>query len=378
MRKWRWASRKSGAGFFRFCTAWILPCFAGARKAGRSSLRTFPASSRWRWPCLLCACWLLGASAAAEETVLTLTVGGDCVLGTREEWQQEEHTFLTVVAEKGMDWPLRNLREIFLADDMTLLNLECVLQGDSQGHDAGKQYTFRGDPAYARMLPRAGVEQVNVANNHFIDFREPGQASTLAALEAAGVAYSGFGHLYVWEAEGIRIGFGGCRETVWKETPRAVRKDILALREADCDLIIYSCHWGREYSPTHNRTQERMADYAIQCGANILIGAHPHVVQGVEKRNGALVLWSLGNLVFGGTHDMTTFDAMLAQLELHFRDGEYTGVQLRLLPVLTSGAIPVNDFSPVLAQGEDKKRILEKVAADSPGGVADVMWFVGK
>ena len=143
-------------------------------------------------------------------------------------------------------------------------------------------------------------------------------------------------------------------------------------------MIIYSCHWGKEYSPTHNRTQERMADYAIDCGADILIGAHPHVVQGIEKRDGALVLWSLGNLVFGGTHEMTTFDAMLAQLQLHFRDGEFTGTQLRLLPVLTSGAIPANDFSPVLAQGEDRERILAQVAADSPQGLADVMWFAGR
>lgn len=192
------------------------------------------------------------------------------------------------------------------------------------------------------------------------------------------MAYSGFGHLYVWEAEGVRIGFWGCREAVWKESPQTVRKDIRALQEAECDVIIYSCHWGKEYSPTHNRTQERMADYAIDCGADILIGAHPHVVQGIEKRNGALVLWSLGNLVFGGTHEMTTFDAMLAQLELHFRDGEFTGTQLRLLPVLTSGAIPANDFSPVLAQGEDRERILAQVAADSPQGLADVMWFAGR
>lgn len=331
-----------------------------------------------RWLCLVWALCLLLSGAQAEETVLTLTVGGDCVLGTREEWQQEAYSFLTVVAERGPDWPWRGLREIFLADDMTLLNLECVLQEGNQGHDSGKQHTFRGAPAYAEMLLPAGVEQVNVANNHFIDYRKAGQASTLAALEAAGVAYSGFGHAYIWEAEGLRIGFGGCRETVWKENPRQVRQDIRALQQEDCDLIIYSCHWGKEYSPTHNRTQERMADYAIACGADILIGTHPHVVQGVEKRGGALVLWSLGNLVFGGTHEMTTFDAMLAQLELHFRNGAYTGAQLRLLPVLTSGAIPANDFSPVLAQGADRQRILALVAADSPGGVADVMWFAGK
>ena len=326
---------------------------------------------------LLCVllCLLFAFPALGEETCLTLTVGGDCVLATREEWQDDADTFLTAVEANGMGWPFQHLAPIFQADDMTLLNLECVLQEGNKGHDYTRQHNFRGKPAYAQMLVDAGVEQVNVANNHFVDYRTSGKRSTLAALDAAGVGYSGYGHLYIWEKDGVKIGFGGCRETVWKKSRTTIRKDIRALKKAGCDLIVYSCHWGREYSPTHNRAQERMADYAIKCGANILIGSHPHVVQGVEVRSGALVLWSLGNLVFGGTHDLTVFDGLLAQLELHFEGKKYLGAQVTLLPVLTSGSAPENDFAPVLAEGADKERILALIEADSPEAVQESMWI---
>ena len=325
-----------------------------------------------------CTLFLALTACAAQADEVVITLGGDCVLGTREEWKDDAETFDTLIAEKGFDWCFSKICEPFLNDDISLVNLETVLQSHSEGHARGKEFTFRGDPSYTGILKAAGIEQVNIANNHYIDFGGSGRESTRAALEAAGIGFSGYTYRSVVEVNGYRIGFAGCRETVYLDRKAPVYNDLEALREAGCDAIIYSFHWGKEYSPTHNRTQERMADYAIDCGADILIGAHPHVVQGIEKRNGALVLWSLGNLVFGGTHEMTTFDAMLAQLELHFRDGEFTGTQLRLLPVLTSGAIPANDFSPVLAQGEDRERILAQVAADSPQGLADVMWFAGR
>ena len=316
--------------------------------------------------------------ARAEE--ITLTLGGDCVLGTREEWKQDADTFDTCIARNGLAYPFAQLLPVFEKDDMTLINLECVLQADNAGHDSRKQHTFRGDPDYAAMLPLASVEQVNIANNHTIDYRTAGMKSTKAALTAAGVPYSGNKELYVWEIDGHKIGFGGCRETTFLASKPTVYRDIQKLKKLGCDVIIYSCHWGKEYSPTHNKTQERMAQYAVNSGADIVVGTHPHVVQGVETRkskdgtHSALVLYSLGNLVFGGTHDMQTFDAMLARLTLRFADdGTYLGVGLELLPVLTSGDAPRNNFQPVLAQGDDAARILGLVQDDS-AVTADGLW----
>ena len=105
------------------------------------------------------------------------------------------------------------------------------------------------------------------------------------------------------------------------------------------------------------------------------MGTHPHCVQGVEHRRGSLILWSLGNLVFGGTHEMTTFDAVVAQVSLCFEDGAYQGAKLRLLPVLTSSARPENNFQPEWAEGEDYERIMGLIQDDSEMEIEAEMWF---
>ncbi|MEG0494521.1 MAG: CapA family protein [Clostridia bacterium] len=326
--------------------------------------------------------WLgLAMCAYAQADEITITLGGDCVLGTREEWKEETDTFDSCIASKGFAYPFSKLAEVFQKDDMSLINLECVLQETNRGHDHQKQHTFRGQPSYAQMLLHAGIEQVNLANNHTVDYTRSGMKATLEALEAAGVAYSGNKHLYVFEKNGHRIGFGGCRETTFLRSKPTVYRDIQKLKKMSCDVIIYSCHWGKEYSPTHNGTQERMAQYAINSGADLVVGTHPHVVQGIETRKNsdgtrnAVVLYSLGNLVFGGTHEMKTFDAMLAQATLRFdNDGTYLGVKISLLPVLTSASVPANDFCPILATGEDAQRILKLVQADSEMNLEEEIW----
>ena len=154
-----------------------------------------------------------------------------------------------------------------------------------------------------------------------------------------------------------------------------MREDLQALREEGCEVIVYSCHWGKEYAARHNERQEKMAREAIDGGADLVIGTHPHVVQGVDAQDGAVIVYSLGNLVFGGTHKMKTFDGLLVQAALRFDEQGYAGVSLRLLPVLTSGSAPENDFRPVFAQGEDAARILGAVQKDSPFAVSSEMWF---
>ncbi len=326
--------------------------------------------------CLLgCAFCLCGAA----DTRIVLTLGGDCVLGTREEWKQHPDTYDTMIGKEGFGWSFANIAAVFQQDDISLVNLEGVLQDNGRGEDREKQYRFRGPVAYTRILTEAGIEQVNIANNHFIDYGAYGRQSTRTALRDAGIAYSGYGDIHVFEKNGVKIGFGGCRETVYRQQKSAISRDIQALQEMGCAAIVYSVHWGREYSPGHNLLQQTMAQYAIDCGANLVVGTHPHCVQGIQHQDGAVILYSLGNLVFGGTHEMTTFDALVVQAILRFGDtGRYHGVELKLLPVLTSSAIPQNNFQPQWAEGQDKERILQLVQNDSSFPIEENMWFVGQ
>ena len=262
-----------------------------------------------------------------------------------------------------------------MEDDITLINLEGVLQESNEGHRANKQYTFRGDPSYAVLLKQASVEQVNIANNHYIDYGRPGKENTRAALTEAGVCFSGYTYRSIVEVYGYKIGFAGCRETVFLENRDPVYRDLQYLKKQGCDVIIYSCHWGKEYSPRHNSSQTRMADYALKYGADIVVGTHPHCVQGIEYRRGGVVLYSLGNLVFGGTHDMTTYDAVVMQANLRFEEGKYKGVTLKTIPILTSSSIPENNFQPVIATGKDYRRIMQLIQNDSEMEIKKEMWF---
>ena len=311
------------------------------------------------------------------ETELVLTVGGDVVLGTREAWWKREDAFPAYLYRYGDAYPFRNLQTIFSQDDMTFVNLECVLKADAAGENKEKEYRFRGLPEWTDVLTEAGIEQVSVANNHYIDYGSAGREATRAALEAGNVVYSGFEYLHIWEQDGRKIGFAGCRETVYKQDPDVLGRDIRRLKDAGCDVILYTCHWGKEYATGHNALQTQIAAAAAAAGADIVVGGHPHVVQGIGTVGNVPVIYSLGNLIFGGTIEMSTFDGMLARIRLRFDENGYVGCGIELIPVLTSSGAKegINDYCPVIAEGEDRVRILEKVQADTPFSLMEQMFF---
>ncbi|MBE5802888.1 MAG: hypothetical protein E7316_00065 [Clostridiales bacterium] len=309
------------------------------------------------------------------ETEIVITLGGDAVLGTRESWWKEEESFPAYLGLEGMRYPFSGLVDVFAGDDMTLVNLECVLKDDPSGEDKTKPYRFRGLTSYTEILTLSSIEQVNIANNHYVDYGAAGKIATREALQSSGMAFSGYGYTFVWESKGHVIGFAGCRETTYKQDKQTIARDIAALKDAGCEAVIYSCHWGTEYSALHNELQEEMARAAIEAGADVVVGTHPHVVQGIDVSEGAVVFYSLGNLMFGGTHEMTTFDGTLARLSLRFDADGYLGTGVELIPVLTSSSAPHNDFRPMMAEDEDKLRIMTKIQIDSGVQLLDSMWF---
>ncbi len=321
---------------------------------------------------------LLSESEKAKMTGVLLSLAGDCVLGGEEKSRKSERSFDSVVAEKGMTWPFSGLEPIFSKDDFTLVNLEGVLQDHTKGKAKNRLYNFRGMKAYTEILKLGSVEQVNLANNHFSDYGKSGSSSTRSALNAAKIAYSGYQDLYVLEKSGIKIGFGGIRETVYRQNKKIMMEDIAALKSMGCDAVVYTCHFGQEYSRNHSRVQEEMAHQAIEAGANLVVGHHPHVVQGIETYRGGVILYSLGNFIFGGNLDLTEFDGCVVQAELLWKDRVYQGVNIHLLPVLTTGSAPENDFRPIPAPGDDKARIFQKMQDDTSFILMEDMFFPAK
>ena len=166
------------------------------------------------------------------------------------------------------------------------------------------------------------------------------------------------------------------RETIWKQDRTIPTKEIKALREAGCNYIIYACHFGKEYSETHNKLQTQIAHAIIDAGADMVVGTHPHVVQGIEIYNGKPIFYSLGNFVFGGNLTPTDYDGLAVQLQMHFNLRQCIGVTAKLIPLMTSGIQNgETDFCPVIAKDDDKARILDRIQYDSEIEIAEVMHF---
>ncbi|NLD53013.1 MAG: L,D-transpeptidase family protein [Clostridiales bacterium] len=301
------------------------------------------------------------------EAGITLTFLGDCVLGSEEQSRSLPNSFDSVVAEKGMDWPFSGLAELLRADDLTSVNFEGVLKEDAAKRQPTKIHNFRGPMHFAQVLVEGSVELAGLANNHVYDYAQEGRNSTRQALRDHGIAYYGYGDDYLYEKDGIRIGFAGLRETTFHQDRSRIASEIRALKKQGCHYIVYACHFGTEYEANHNDIQTAMARAAIDAGADLVVGTHPHVVQGVERYKQGFIAYSIGNGVFGGNLDMTVFDALALRVELQFSHQQLTQTAVTLVPILTSGDAPRNDFRPVIAKGADKDRILATVQADSPG-----------
>ena len=310
------------------------------------------------------------------ETTVVISLAGDALLGSQDGMRSRPDSFDSVVARQGYAYPLRNFAPMFSQDDITFINLECVLKDDSKDKTEDRLYNFRGPTAFTAILTAASVEHVNIANNHYIDYGFSGRRTTRAALTAAGITYSGYTWTQIYEKDGVKIGFGGIRETQWKQDREKPAREIQALRAEGCDYIVYACHFGTEYEPKHNALQTEMARAILEAGADCVVGTHPHVVQGIENYGGKPIFYSLGNFVFGGNLNPEDYDGLAAQLILHFTQGRCDGVSARLIPLLTSGVQDgTTDFCPVPAQDADRERILRRIQEDSEIAIEEHIVF---
>jgi len=288
----------------------------------------------------------------------TITVTGDTTLGSTDDLRKRDDCFENVYAEKGAGWFFSGTRDLFDSDDMTLINFEGTITESNAKKD--KKFNFKAPEEYVDILTLGSVEAANIANNHIVDYGELGQADTIAALEAVDIVVSGNGTLGIFEKNGVKVGMTGyCFP--YKNESKDISKDVKALREAGCQIVIASFHWGSEYREDFTREQRSIGRQAIKAGADIVVGHHPHIVQGIEAYDDTYILYSLGNFIFGGNVDPDDRDAYAARLtftvyEYHCDAPEVTIVPLRLTE-LSDGT----DYRPVIAEGEEAERIVSRI-----------------
>lgn len=310
---------------------------------------------------------------AAEPTpaVLTVTISaaGDCSLGNHQD-QEYAYSFRQAydqIEDEG--YFFENVRDIFASDDMTIVNFEGVLTFRKE-RDESRTYNIKGDPSYARLLTAGSVETVSFANNHRLDYGTQGSDDTVAALEAEAIVYAYDRNVGIYETEkGIRIGIVSVNEVAWGlGSEQLLSEGIGKLEEQGVDLILACCHWGieRDNYPTEN--QRYLGRKCIDLGADLVIGHHPHVLQGVEEYNGKFILYSLANFCFGANRNPTDRDTMIFQQTFTFVDGaKQEDRQVQIIPCLVSSIRERNNFQPTPVQGEEAARIIGRINTYSEG-----------
>ena len=288
-----------------------------------------------------------------------LSFAGDCTLAADPGNYSSPHGFIETV---GTDYgyPFRNVLDYFKNDDFTIINLESVL-ADS-GYPADKLFTFKGPVAYTQIMTSSSVEAVTLANNHTEDYGKAGYESTTQALAGAGIHFVEENKTtLVTTDSGLVIGLYADAFTF---SASDIQTNVKQLRDAGAEIVICAFHWGTEGSYRPTADQKKFAQAAIDAGADIVYGHHPHVLQPIEEYNGGYIFYSLGNFSFGGNHFPKDLDTALIQLEvIREEDGSVSLGQLKRIPMSISSMEVQNNFQPTPYQEGSKEydRVLSKL-----------------
>ena len=313
------------------------------------------------------------------QVSITVTAVGDCTFGGMAGTKGASR-FNDYVVKYGYDYFFENVRDLFEADDLTVVNLEGPLTTRTPGRK-GELFLFRADPECVKILSGSSVELCNLANNHSQDCGRDGLKETAQVLDESGIGYCGYNVAYQETIKGVRVialGF-----TRWERDTKDMVKAVKAAREA-CDLLIVNMHWGEEHQYGFNGAQSRMAHAIIDAGADLIIGTHPHVIQGIEKYKGKYIVYSLGNFSFAGNADPDDKRCLIFQQKFSFVPGmnmEHAGCAdagINLIPASVTSTAGRNDFKPMILPAEQGKEVLKLLAKRSLNfDVKSTLWMRG-
>ncbi|MDO4549570.1 MAG: CapA family protein [Clostridia bacterium] len=307
---------------------------------------------------LLALAAILSASVAssvmAEKRSVEITAGGDVMLGGSKA-KGSYARFEQFVNTYGDGYVLKNLRGLFSTDDITIVNLEGPLKGAPSPRKPNKSFNIYGKPAYARILTTSSVEAVNIANNHINDYNT--KKDTQNILNQYGIvhsdeSYNGVNNTIV--VNGVSVGFIGF-QTPYKYSD--IRKAVRKVKR-QCDICVISFHFCHVPVGTWKiqSSQMKYAHIAINAGADLVLGHHPHVVSGVELYKEKLIFYGLGSLTCSG-RNFTRYN-IVARITLDYDDvtGEVTTRTPIIYPGYSSsaGLSKQNNCQPVLFSPGDE------------------------
>jgi poly-gamma-glutamate synthesis protein (capsule biosynthesis protein) len=294
------------------------------------------------------------ALADPNDPTVTLMFSGDVTLGESladKVGKDFDHAFAAMDEYRKADLAMVNLEE-------PLTNATIPLQG--------KQFNFKADPESVKTLAKGGVDLVTLANNHAMDYEQSGLVETMETLDKAGILHLGAGRDEkearrpdIVEVKGQRVAYlgyyGADLHAAGKSTAGTnyadearIAADIKSIRD-QVDWIVVNFHWGEELATHPADWQVDMAHFTIDQGADVVVGHHPHVLQGAEIYKGRPIAYSLGNFIFGGN---ASSDYDTAVLKVALKDKQ---MKVEFLPVEVRG------YQPKVASGEQGTQILKQV-----------------
>lgn len=286
----------------------------------------------------------MNSEAIPQTETVSLIATGDMMLG--RSVNVKSHT-------KGFQWPFEHVQELLKGADITISNLESPLGYTCPLTNEGM--IFCGDSQFAPSIKDSGIDIVNLANNHGTDQKEQGIKITKDILNSEDIAYIGSTEQpYITTIRGITIGFLGYYTVPPESTslswgdPDKVREEVSDLRN-QVDIIIATFHWGNEYTDNLSPLQIELAHTAIDAGADIVIGHHPHWIQGSERYKGKLIYYSLGNFIFDQMWSQKTREGLILDITISKNGLDHVDP----IPVV------IEDYGqPRMASIEEKEQIM--------------------
>ncbi|TGE32171.1 CapA family protein [Desulfosporosinus sp. Sb-LF] len=282
---------------------------------------------------------------------IVISAIGDVTLGQDERFLYAG-SFNQYYNKYGASYFFERVKKILSEDDLTIANLEGTLteeKGKPDKRFQGNQaFFFKGSPSYTSILKDGSIEAVNLANNHSMDYLDKGFDDTKAALDKTSITNFGYSKTAVYEKDGINIGLIGVN-TLGKieEGVNLVNLELdlankIRTLDEKTSLIVVSFHWGTENISTPTSEQRELGRFAVDQGADLVLGHHPHIIQPSEVYQGKYIVYSLGNFVFGGNSNPTQKNTEIFRQIYSFKNGKLVEVNSPLIiPCrLTSGFKP--------------------------------------
>lgn len=301
---------------------------------------------------------------------IIISVAGDFTLGTDTKFAYDSSLPAAFINNgRNYSYFMKNVSSVFSKDDYTLVNLETTLTDSNvKAHKEGEVfYNFKGPKEYINILTNASIDGVTIANNHIYDYGSQGINDTINTLRENNVDICGEGYKILKDIKGVKFGFLGY--TGWEysnELKIKIVNDINELKKQGAEVVIPYFHWGIERSYKPYDVQQNLARFAIDNGANAVMGSHPHVIQSMESYKGKLIAYSMGNFCFGGNSNPPDKRTLILQLKANIEDDKLVDFEYKVLPAMISSRSDKNDYIPTLADGENKTDILKTLNELSP------------